>query len=81
MSEYVESIGQDGSITDQREITYRKAIEYWAEISSQYFQNPHLLHAKDFDLVDAHVRSTDPDFDPARAFETRQDIIDSNNDF
>ncbi len=44
---------------------WRNAMEYWAEVSTQYLQNKPLA-PEDTQIVEAVVRATDSDYDPAQ---------------
>jgi len=49
-----------------KEGLYRSAKEYWAEICSEYFQNPQNFldkYPNDFVLVDTYTKKNDPKFD------------------
>lgn len=70
LSYYVESI--QGK--DLKEQNYNRAVEYWAEISEQYFKDASRLHIDDFRLVDGHIRKTDPNFNWKTAMEKRNQI-------
>jgi hypothetical protein len=59
-SGYVESIKEK----TPEATNYRKAMEYWAEISKAYFNSPWNLSINDFVIVHNLVRKTDPDYNP-----------------
>jgi hypothetical protein len=69
-SSYVESINED----DKKENDYYKTREYWAVICEEYFADPNKLNKKDFDLVDAFVKKTDPTFDVMAAKKKRENL-------
>lgn len=70
-SAYVEKINNP----DEKRELYTKAVEYWAEICSQYFRNPEAMDVKDFQLVDARVRKVDPDYDADECRSERQEVV------
>jgi len=70
-SNYVESINN----ADKQKESYLKAIEYWAEICGQYFQDPAQLHVKDFRIVSAEIRRTDPNFNWQEKNQLRRELI------
>lgn len=57
-SDYVEKIKNDD---DPQEELYIKALEYWAEISKEFLMGKgNKLHIKDYALVAARIKATDP---------------------
>lgn len=65
---------------------YLAAKEYWADMCSQYFNNPQYFkntYPEDFEIVDSFVKSTDPNFDildPERgAFDPRTGQLRENS--
>lgn len=70
-SSYVESINNQ----DKNKEKYTKASEYWAEICAQYFEDPTQLNVKDFQIVDAQVRKTDPNYDWQKSRSERARIL------
>ena len=72
MSTYVEGIEIERD-KDNAEL-YRKVSEYWAEICSQYFEDPSVLHVKDIQIIEKHINRTDPDFDVSQTMKTVSDI-------
>jgi|GEM_PF-4642057 len=72
-SNYVESIVNE----DKQREKYLKAVEYWAEICSQYFSDPSSLHVKDFRIVDRVVQKSDLEFSPLFQKLDRTNLITS----
>lgn len=70
-SSYVESIEHE----DKKKERYKKATEYWAEISAQYFENASKLNVKDFIIVDQQVQKTHPGFNWRETKERRDNLI------
>lgn len=70
-SSYVEKI----SNPDKQTELYTKAVEYVAEISSQYARDATKLHIKDFQLVDSQIHKTDPQFNWKDAKQRRDQLI------
>lgn len=71
MSSYVESIEYKNN---KKKTRYLKATEYWAEICAQYFEDATRLNIKDYQIVDAHIRKTDPSFNWITAAVRRREI-------
>lgn len=55
LSSYVEEINN----ANEEEELETKAIEYWAEICEQYFDDATKLSVEDFNIVDGHIKKTD----------------------
>ncbi len=70
-SSYVESIRDK----DAHENNYHRAVEYWAEITAQYFKDPTKLNIEDFNIVNEHVHKMDPSFDWQKYHDARQKIV------
>lgn len=73
-SSYVEGINS----VDKGAEFYNKAVEYWAEISEQFFTDPTQLPAEDFAIVARVISYSDPQFDVAKFQDNINDIIKSN---
>lgn len=72
-SSYVESIQNDNPQAER----CLKALEYWAEICGQYFNDPSKLHYNDYELVNNCVKAGDPDYDENAANEVRNNFLES----
>ena len=72
-SEYAESKLKDSENTKLNRYLY--AQEYWADICAQYFQDPTQLSMDDFEIVDAWVKKSDPNFNPTTSNEQRTQIL------
>ena len=70
-SSYVESIKEE----DPLETNYNRAVEYWAEISAQYFSDPTKLSFSDFSVVDDYIRKIDPKYNWKKSFDSRLNLI------
>jgi hypothetical protein len=66
------------NLANKKKETYLRAKEYWAEVVSDYFGAPDYLKErfpKDYEMVDAEVKRSDPNFDPIIAKSQRDKII------
>lgn len=70
-SVYVEEIKNE----DPQLQTYKRSIEYFAEISAAYMHTPDKLNKKDFDIVDRAIRRTDPNFDVRKSINHRAQVV------
>ncbi len=70
-STYVENI----ETNKKKETMFYKVQEYWAEICSQFFQDPTRLHVKDFLIVSEQITKVDPAFNWKIASQKRKDLI------
>ena len=71
-SSYVESIDYKN---DTKKTNYFRAVEYWAEICAQYFDDPTRLNIKDVIIIEEHIRKTDPGFNVKKANQVRQAVL------
>ena len=75
MSSYVEGIVD----SDKKREAFLKVREYWAVICAQYFSDASKLNIKDAELIEGHIKRTDPEFNWGEKATRRLNLAYGNN--